>query len=121
LLTTSSEEACVDFYTRVLGRLLETFTPQGSAPRKAFTFGIPNINLHVKGADFEPKAKLPTTGALDLCFMAPVPLNNVMEKLAQEHWPIEAGPVLRTGATQKIRSIYIRDTDQNLIEISEPA
>ena len=122
VLTTADEAACVDFYTRVLGMALETFVG-GTPPvaRKAFRFGAQKINLHVKGSEFEPKAHLPVPGALDLCFLASIPLTEVMARLEQAQWPIVEGPVLRTGATQKIRSIYVRDPDLNLIEISELA
>ena len=122
VLTTTDEAACVDFYTRVLGMTLETFVG-GSPPvaRKAFRFGMQKINLHVKGSEFEPRAHLPVPGALDLCFMASIPLAEVITRLANASWPVVDGPVLRTGATQKIRSVYVRDPDLNLIEISEPA
>jgi catechol 2,3-dioxygenase-like lactoylglutathione lyase family enzyme len=122
VLTTSDEKACVDFYTRVLGMTLETFTG-GTPPveRKAFKFGQQKINLHIKGHEFEPKARLPVPGSLDLCFLASSPLADVITHLERERWPIIEGPVLRTGATQKIRSVYVRDPDLNLIEISEPA
>ena len=122
VLTTTDEAACVDFYTRVLGMALETFVG-GTPPvaRKAFRFGAQKINLHIKGSKFEPKAHLPVPGSLDLCFLAATPLIEVIARLEREHWPIVEGPVLRTGATQKILSIYVRDPDLNLIEISEPA
>ncbi|MGH8847503.1 MAG: VOC family protein [Polaromonas sp.] len=122
VLTTANEAACVDFYTRVMGMALETFVG-GTPPvqRKAFKFGQQKINLHVKGAEFEPKAHLPVPGALDLCFLASIPLQEVIDRLEREQWPIIEGPVLRTGATQKIRSVYLRDPDLNLIEISELA
>ena len=122
VLTTSDEEACIDFYTRVLGMTLETFTG-GTPPveRKAFKFGQQKINLHVKGHEFEPKAHLPVPGALDLCFLASSSLADVIARLERELWPVIEGPVLRTGATQQIRSVYVRDPDLNLIEISEPA
>ena len=122
VLTTADEVACIDFYTRVLGMSLESFiggTPPVS--RKAFKFGQQKINLHIRGKEFDPKAHLPTPGALDLCFIASVPLAEVIAKLNQENWPISEGPVIRTGATQKIRSVYVRDPDLNLIEISELA
>jgi catechol 2,3-dioxygenase-like lactoylglutathione lyase family enzyme len=75
----------------------------------------------VKGKEFDPKAHLPVPGSLDLCFIASVPLEQVIAKLNAEAWPILEGPVVRTGATQKIRSVYVRDPDLNLIEISELA
>ncbi|MDR2297129.1 MAG: VOC family protein [Comamonas sp.] len=122
VLTTANEAECIRFYTEVLGMRLESFI--GGTPaveRKAFVFGQQKINLHVKGREFEPKAHTPVPGALDLCFLASVPLNAVIERLAQLSIPIAEGPVMRTGATSKIRSIYLRDPDLNLIEISEPA
>ena len=122
VLTTAHEAACVDFYTRVLGMQLESFIG-GTPPveRQAFKFGNQKINLHVQGHEFEPKAHLPVPGALDLCFIAAIPLEQVIERLHAAAWPIVEGPVLRTGATQKIRSVYVRDPDFNLIEISELA
>jgi catechol 2,3-dioxygenase-like lactoylglutathione lyase family enzyme len=122
VLTTTDEPACVDFYTRVMGMKLESFIG-GTPPveRKAFKFGAQKINLHVKGREHDPKAHLPVPGALDLCFLADRPLDQVIEHLNAVQWPIIEGPVMRTGATQKIRSVYVRDPDLNLIEISEPA
>ena len=122
VLTTANETACVDFYTRIMGMSLEGFVG-GTPPvtRKAFKYGNQKINLHVKGKEFDPKAHLPVPGSLDLCFIASVPLEQVIAKLNAEAWPILEGPVMRTGATQKIRSVYVRDPDLNLIEISELA
>ena len=115
VLTTTDPQSCIDFYTRVMGMSLETF---GSG-RQAFRFGNQKINLHVRGKEFEPKAHLPVPGALDLCFIAAEPLDEVIAHLRQSDWPIIEGPVARTGATGKIRSVYLRDPDLNLIEISE--
>ena len=117
VLTTANEEACVRFYVDALGMTLETF----GAERKAFRFGSQKINLHVKGHEFEPKANLPTPGSQDLCFIAGVPLEKVIERLGEKGLPILEGPVMRTGATSRIRSVYVRDPDLNLIEISELA
>jgi catechol 2,3-dioxygenase-like lactoylglutathione lyase family enzyme len=115
VLTTCDVDACKDFYTRVLGMHLETFG-QG---RLAFRFGEQKINVHVRGHEFEPKAHLPVPGALDLCFIASVTLEQVIAHLNEHNWPIIEGPVPRTGATGPIRSVYVRDPDLNLIEIAE--
>ncbi|MCE2990295.1 MAG: VOC family protein [Burkholderiales bacterium] len=115
VLKTAHREACIDFYTRVLGMTLQQF----GAGRIAFQFGSQKINLHEKGREFEPKAALPTPGALDLCFIADRPLDEVIAHLASLGVPIIEGPVERTGAVSRLRSIYLRDPDQNLIEISE--
>ena len=101
----------------LLGMKLETFG-QG---RKAFVFGQQKINLHVKGSEFEPKAHLPVPGALDLCFICAVPLDEVIARVRASGARIVEGPVPRTGARYPIRSIYLRDPDLNLIELSERA
>jgi catechol 2,3-dioxygenase-like lactoylglutathione lyase family enzyme len=115
VLKTAHREACIDFYTRVLGMTLQQF----GAGRIAFQFGSQKINLHEKGREFEPKAALPTPGALDLCFIADRPLDEVIAHLASLGVPIIEGPVERTGAVSRLRSSYLRDPDQNLIEIRE--
>jgi catechol 2,3-dioxygenase-like lactoylglutathione lyase family enzyme len=120
VLTTYDEAACIRFYTEVMGMTLERFeTPSGS--RLAFKFGQQKINLHIRGREFSPRAHLPVPGALDLCFIAAIPLAQVIDQLQRHGWPIIEGPVMRTGATGPIRSVYVRDPDLNLIEISEPA
>ncbi|NBV15661.1 VOC family protein [Janthinobacterium sp.] len=117
VLTTRDKAACIDFYTRVLGMQLDTF----DAGRHAFKFGAQKINLHEYGKEFLPKAALPTPGSLDLCFIAAVPLDVVIAHLSGLGVAIEEGPVARTGANWPIRSIYLRDPDGNLIEVSERA
>ncbi|KVT40670.1 VOC family protein [Burkholderia multivorans] len=116
VLTCVDPERTRQFYVDVLQMRLETF----GAGRIAFRFGNQKINLHVRGAEFEPKAHLPVPGALDLCLIAAEPLDDVIAHLARVGWPIVEGPVERTGATQRIRSVYVRDPDLNLIEIAEP-
>jgi catechol 2,3-dioxygenase-like lactoylglutathione lyase family enzyme len=117
VLTTADEAACIRFYVEAMGMSLESF----GAGRKAFRFGNQKINLHLKGHEFEPKAQLPTPGSLDLCFIASVPLEAVIARLKDKGVPVVEGPVMRTGATSRIRSVYVRDPDRNLIEISELA
>ena len=114
VLTTIDFKRCVDFYTRVLGMTLETFG-QG---RSALKFGNQKINIHERGREFEPKAHLPVPGALDLCFIVDRPLEQVIAHVQACNWPIVEGPVARTGATGKLMSIYLRDPDLNLIELS---
>jgi catechol 2,3-dioxygenase-like lactoylglutathione lyase family enzyme len=88
------------------------------AGRTALAFGRSKINLHRAGHEFEPKACRPTPGSADLCLIAAGPLEQVIEDLAAHGIPVEEGPVERTGATGPILSVYFRDPDQNLIEVS---
>ena len=122
VLTTAHEAECIRFYTDVLGMTLESFVG-GTPPveRRALKFGNQKINLHIKGREFEPKAHLPVPGSLDLCFIAIVPLADVIGRLHAAGVAIIEGPVIRTGATGKIRSVYVRDPDLNLVEISQYA
>jgi catechol 2,3-dioxygenase-like lactoylglutathione lyase family enzyme len=117
VLTTARLDDCIRFYTEVLGMKVETF----GTGRIALKFGHQKINLHQSGKEFEPKARIPTPGALDLCFIADEPLDELIRHLEQHQIKIELGPVPRTGAEFSLRSIYIRDPDLNLIEISERA
>ena len=114
VLTVADIDATVEFYTRVLGMKAVTF----GAGRTALAFGRSKINLHKAGHEFEPKAHRPTPGSADLCLIAADPLEQVIEELAAHRVPIEEGPVERTGATGPILSVYFRDPDQNLIEVS---
>jgi catechol 2,3-dioxygenase-like lactoylglutathione lyase family enzyme len=117
VLTTIDPEACIRFYTEVLGMKVEIF----GEGRTALRFGSQKINLHVRGREYEPKAHLPVPGALDLCFIAAVPLDDFIAHLERKGIPIVVGPVMKTGAVHKLRSVYVRDPDLNLIEVSEPA
>ena len=120
VLTTRDREGCVRFYTDVLGMRLESFqTPV--AQRWALKFGNQKINLHEWGKEFEPRAHVAAPGTLDLCFIASVPLEQVVERLKRLGVEILEGPVTKTGAVSKLRSVYVRDPDLNLIEISVPA
>jgi catechol 2,3-dioxygenase-like lactoylglutathione lyase family enzyme len=113
VLTVANIDATVAFYTSALGMELVTF-----GNRKALHFGEQKINLHQAGKEFEPKAAHPTPGSGDLCFITKTPIEDVISYLQASSWPIELGPVDRTGAVGAIRSIYLRDPDFNLIEIS---
>jgi catechol 2,3-dioxygenase-like lactoylglutathione lyase family enzyme len=117
VLTTRDLERCTAFYTQVLGMQLERFG-QG---RIAFRFGAQKFNVHPPGYDASIKARHPTPGSLDLCLLADCPLEDVIERLRQHNVAIEEGPSVRTGACFPIRSVYVRDPDDNLIEISVPA
>ena len=120
VLTTRDKEACIRFYTEVLGMKLERFrTP--TEERLALKFGSQKINLHEWGKEFEPRAHVAVPGSLDLCFIASKPLDEVILKLNQFKVKIIEGPVAKTGAVSKLRSVYVRDPDLNLVEISEPA
>ncbi|MGG4663794.1 VOC family protein [Providencia vermicola] len=115
VLTTTQLDACLDFYQRVLKMQVITFGEQ----RYALQFGQQKINIHQYGKEFEPKAHLPVPGALDLCFISDIPLADVQAHIQQQGVKIIEGPVKRTGAMGPILSIYLRDVDLNLIEISE--
>jgi catechol 2,3-dioxygenase-like lactoylglutathione lyase family enzyme len=118
VLTTRDKEACIRFYTEALGMTLERFrTP--TEERLALRFGAQKINLHEWGHEFAPRAHVAVPGSLDLCFIAAVPLDEVIRRLKQLNVAILEGPVAKTGAVSKLRSVYVRDPDLNLVEISE--
>lgn len=114
VLTVKSIPDTVSFYTKVMGMEAIEF---GSG-RKALSFGEQKLNLHQAGKEFEPKAKHPTPGAIDICLITKTPLNEVQKHVESCNVTIEEGPVQRTGAMGPIMSIYFRDPDFNLIEIS---
>lgn len=116
VLTVSNIQASCDFYRTILGMEVVTFGDN----RKALRFGEQKINLHQAGQEFEPKAAQPTPGSADLCFLTETPLDDIILHLGNYGMKVLEGPVERTGATGPIISIYMRDPDQNLIEIANP-
>ncbi|ECF3653922.1 VOC family protein [Salmonella enterica subsp. enterica serovar Newport] len=115
VLTVSDISTTIRFYEEVLGFSAVTFKQN----RKALIFGAQKINLHQQEMEFEPKASRPTPGSADLCFITSTPINDVVSEILQAGISIVEGPVEKTGATGEIMSIYIRDPDGNLIEISQ--
>ena len=116
VLTVTDLEATCSFYRDVLGMDVVSF----GAGRKALKFGEQKFNLHPVGTDIEPKAELPTPGAIDLCLLTATPLLKVIDHLNDCGVYIEIGPVERIGANGPLRSVYIRDPDNNLVEIANP-
>ena len=120
VLTTRDLPSRLHFYSGILGMKLEKFqTP--TETRIALRFGNQKINVHEWGREFTPRAHVAAPGTLDLCFIASLPLEEVIKKLEQNQIKIIDGPVMKTGAVSKIRSVYVRDPDLNLVEISVPA
>lgn len=116
VLTVADIARSCDFYTRALGMRVVRF----GEGRTALHFGQQKINLHQADRTFDPKAKAPTPGSADLCFLLDGALEPAMIQLKTLGIAIEEGPVERTGATGRIRSVYLRDPDGNLIELSTP-
>jgi catechol 2,3-dioxygenase-like lactoylglutathione lyase family enzyme len=114
VLTVADIDKTIEFYSNILGFEVVTFGDN----RKALTFGNQKINLHQKGKEFEPKAYQPTCGSADLCFLSKTDIHEVLEELKQKNIEILEGIVDRTGALGKIKSVYFRDPDLNLIEVS---
>jgi catechol 2,3-dioxygenase-like lactoylglutathione lyase family enzyme len=114
VLTVFDPQRTIDFYSRVLGMQPVTF----AGGRRALAFGRQKINLHQAGREYEPKALKPVPGSADLCLIAATPLEQVIESLRAAGIAIVEGPVDKTGATGPIRSVYLRDPDGNLIEVS---
>lgn len=114
VLTVTSIERSVDFYEGVLGMKKIVF----GEGRVALAFGTQKINLHEVGKEFEPKALNVASGSSDLCFISKTPIQTIIKELNEQAVQIIEGPVVRTGALGKINSVYFRDPDGNLIEVS---
>ena len=113
VLTVANIDTTVDFYTEILG--MELSTVDG---HKALSFGEQMIKLQQRGHEVNPKAAHPTAGALDFCFITSTSLDEVIRHLSEQKVRIEEGPIERNGAMGKMRSIYVRDPDKNLVQIS---
>jgi len=118
VLTVADLDVTCDFYGRVLGMGVVDFT-SGGIERRALKFGEQKINLHKAGAEFDPKAAHPKPGSADLCLIVDEPMQQVISHLQDNDVAVEEGPVQRTGATGPILSVYFRDPDGNLIEVSQ--
>jgi len=119
VLTAQNIEQTITFYCDVLGMQLETFIPpDGSPARKALKFSDQKINLHDAKAPYIPHAENPTTGAIDICLLSDLPIQEWIKRFDLHNISIENGPVQKTGATGPLMSIYVRDPDGSLIEIS---
>ena len=121
VLTVADIPTTITFYCDVLGMTHTPFAVADDSMRHALSFGRMKINLHPRGAEFEPKAKSVQTGSADLCFLTQTPLDIWQMHLTEFGVEIEIGPVLRTGATGPILSLYLRDPDGNLIEVGVAA
>ena len=117
VLTVFDVERTIDFYSRVLGMEPVTF----AGGRRGLAFGRQKFNLHQAGREFEPKALKPAPGAMDFCLITETPLDDVVRALKDQGVAIIEGPVDKTGATGPIRSVYFRDPDGNLVEVSNYA
>jgi catechol 2,3-dioxygenase-like lactoylglutathione lyase family enzyme len=117
VLTVKNIAVTCEFYSNVLGMEVVTF----GEDRKALVFGMQKINLHEHDKEFDPKAQYPTPGSADLCFLTKAPLTDVIDHLRRHNVEVLEGPVARTGAVGQMMSIYFRDPDMNLIEVSNYA
>lgn len=118
VLTVRDIDATVAFYCGAMGMERELFRPADGSERVALKFGGQKINLHLAGAEFEPKAQAATPGSGDLCFLTETPLSDWVANFEAHGVSVEIPPVARTGATGPLTSIYVRDPDGNLIEVS---
>lgn len=113
VITTKNLEACLHFYVDVLGMELDRRNN-----RYAVRFGNQKFNIHTKKAEFLPAAAYPTAGSLDLCLIVDEDIEDVKREIEDKKYPIELGPVIRHGALGEMKSIYLRDPDENLMELA---
>ena len=118
VLTVEDIDRTVDFYRDVLGMMPAPFNDAEGGERMALTFGEQKINLHQAGAEYEPRAIKAAPGTADLCFLTEVPLETWVEHFDRHGLSLVDGPAARSGATGPLTSVYIRDPDGNLIEVS---
>ena len=119
VMTAADPDATIAFYCDVLGMELQSFQPaDGSPARLALCFGNQKINLHDAASPYVPHARQPVAGAVDLCFLSDVPIADWQKRFAANDIALEHGPVEKTGATGPLWSVYVRDPEGNLIEIS---
>ena len=119
VLTSKDVDKTIEFYTKVLGMKLESFPVTNEKNKRlALKFGNQKINIHDASSPFSPHAKNPTSGSIDICFLSHVDLTEWSKIFAANNITIENGPIRKTGATGSLMSLYVRDPDGNLIEIS---
>ena len=119
VLTANDMDKTISFYCDILGMTLEEFTPSdGGKARKSLKFGNQKINLHRAESPYKPHANNPVSGAVDICFLSSAKMDEWQNIFSENNVRIEDGPVQKTGATGPIISLYVRDPDLNLIEIS---
>ena len=119
VLTSQNLDKTIHFYCDILGMTLERFSPpDGSAERLAVLFGQQKINLHDASSPYIPHARCPVAGAVDICFLSSITVENWCKRFEEFSVSIEEGPISKTGAMGSLWSIYVRDPDGNLIEIS---
>ena len=119
VLTSKDVDKTIEFYTKILGMTLELFPVANEQNKRlALKFGNQKINIHDASSPFSPHAKNPTSGSIDICFLSHVDLTEWSKIFAANNITIENGPIRKTGATGSLMSLYVRDPDGNLIEIS---
>lgn len=119
VLTVSDIPRTIRFYEDILGMQAQQFLATDGSTRWALNFGTQKINLHQAAAEFEPNSRTPTPGSADLCFLSNAAPETWRGHLKSQGVDVEAGPTLRAGAQGPILSLYVRDPDGNLIEISK--